>query len=99
MMDRRGWVAGDRQTGKVTTYTSKTIIIMETTRKFKTTIQCGGCLAAVTPSLNQAVGEGKWQVDINHPDKILTVQAGTPDEDTVIAAVNKAGFKAEPVQS
>ncbi|GGC29636.1 hypothetical protein GCM10011386_22060 [Parapedobacter defluvii] len=70
---------------------------METTLKFKTTINCGGCLAAVTPSLNQSVGEGNWQVDINNPDKILTVNANAADADTVVAAVSKAGFKAESV--
>ena len=71
---------------------------METPLKFKTTINCGGCLAAVTPSLNQSVGEGNWQVDIDNPDKILTVHAGTADADTVITAVSKAGFKAESVE-
>ncbi|MBK1440410.1 heavy-metal-associated domain-containing protein [Parapedobacter sp. ISTM3] len=65
--------------------------------KFKTTIHCGGCVAAVTPSLNQAVGEGKWQVDINNPDKVLTVAADTATEEVIIAAVGKAGFKAEPL--
>lgn len=72
---------------------------METTHKFKTTINCGGCLAAVTPSLNQSVGEGNWQVDIDNPDKILTVNADAADAETVVAAVNKAGFKAESVES
>ena len=72
---------------------------METTLKFKTTINCGGCLAAVTPSLNQSVGEGNWKVDTDNPDKILTVNADAADADTVIAAVGKAGFKAEPIQS
>ncbi|MGK6352790.1 heavy-metal-associated domain-containing protein [Parapedobacter sp. DT-150] len=71
---------------------------METTLKFKTTIQCGGCLAAVTPSLNQAVGDGNWQVDIDNPDKVLTVDATAGTQDTIIAAVNKAGFKAEPLE-
>ncbi len=70
---------------------------METTLKFKTTINCGGCLAAVTPSLNQSVGEGNWQVDINNPDKILTVNANATDADTVVGAVRKAGFTAESI--
>jgi len=71
---------------------------METTLKFKTTINCGGCLAAVTPSLNQSVGTGNWHVDIDNPDKILTVNAGAADADTVVAAVSKAGFKAESIE-
>ncbi len=65
--------------------------------KFKTTINCGGCVASVTPALNSAVGEGNWQVDINDPAKILTVDSDTVNKATVIEAVNKAGFKAEPI--
>jgi len=66
--------------------------------KFKTTINCGGCVASVTPSLNQSVGEGNWQVDIDNPDKILTVDADAATADAVIAAVNKAGFKAASIE-
>lgn len=65
--------------------------------KFKTTINCGGCVAAVTPSLNGAVGKGNWQVDINDPDKVLTVAVQAATEEAVINAVAKAGFKAEPL--
>ncbi len=65
--------------------------------KFKTTINCGGCVAAVTPSLNQSVGEGKWNVDTGSPDKVLTVDADTATEQAVVAAVAKAGFKAESI--
>ncbi len=66
--------------------------------KFKTTINCGGCVASVTPSLNQAIGQGNWQVDINDPAKVLTVESENVSGETVIAAVNKAGFKAEIIE-
>ena len=62
---------------------------------FKTNIKCGGCIAAVTPFLNEAVGEGHWQVDTQNPDKILTVSAATATQ--VKQAVEKAGYKAELV--
>lgn len=66
------------------------------TLKFKTNIKCSGCIAASTPFLNQATGEGKWKVDTDNPDKILTVEAGNGvDEKTVIEAVQKAGYTAE----
>lgn len=54
-------------------------------------------MAAVTPSLNGAVGKGNWQVDINDPDKVLTVAVQAATEEAVINAVAKAGFKAEPL--
>ncbi|GAB3991792.1 hypothetical protein GCM10028807_22870 [Spirosoma daeguense] len=64
---------------------------------FKTNIKCGGCIATVTPFLNDAVGEGHWQVDTHNPNKVLTVEA---DNDTVVRqAVEKAGYKAELINS
>ena len=64
------------------------------TIKFKTTIKCSGCVANVTPFLNEALGENKWEVDITNPSKILTV-SGEQDETKIIKAVEKAGYKAE----
>ncbi len=65
------------------------------TIKLKTNIKCGGCIATVTPFLNQSVGEGNWQVDTQNPDKVLTVNADGVTTETVKAAVVQAGFKVE----
>jgi copper chaperone CopZ len=65
--------------------------------RFKTTINCGGCIKAVTPTLNQQVGASHWQVDTNHPDKILTVTSGQVSVAQVLAAVEQAGFKITPL--
>jgi copper chaperone len=66
------------------------------TLKFKTNIKCGGCVAGVTPQLNQLTDIKKWEVDLENPDKILTVE-GKDDLEAqeVIDAVESAGFKAE----
>ena len=53
------------------------------TIKLKTNIKCGGCIATVTPFLNESVGAGNWQVDTRNPDKILTVQTEAVTADTV----------------
>lgn len=66
------------------------------TKKYRTNIKCTGCVDAVTPYLNQAVGEGKWQVDLNDPSRILTV-TGESEKDAVIRALEKAGYKAEKI--
>ncbi len=65
------------------------------TIKLKTNIKCGGCIATVTPFLNQSVGEGNWQVDTQNPDKILTVNTDSLTAEAVKGVVVKAGFKAE----
>lgn len=63
------------------------------TLQFKTNINCGGCIKAVTPTLNQEVGAGNWQVDTANPDKILTISSDQLTPEQVVNAVEKAGFK------
>lgn len=66
------------------------------TLKFKTTIKCAGCIAKATPFLDEKVGKDNWEVDIQNPDKVLTVvRDENLGEDEVIKAVQEAGFKAE----
>jgi copper chaperone len=65
---------------------------------FKTNINCGGCVAAVTPFLNNESAISEWKVDTNDPEKILTVTAAdtvTPGQ--VIEQVTRAGFKIEEI--
>lgn len=62
---------------------------------FKTNIMCGSCVAKVTPILNEAVGELQWTVDTLNPKKILTVTTQDLNEEEVISAVEKSGYKAE----
>lgn len=70
---------------------------METV-KFKTTIKCSGCVATVTPYLNEVVGENNWQVDTQDPNKILTVNTNdTTKENEVIQKLQQAGYKAEKI--
>lgn len=66
------------------------------TLKFKTTIHCGSCIRAVTPTLDGAEAIASWSVDTDHPDKILTVETDLPAEG-VVALVEDAGFDAEPL--
>jgi copper chaperone len=65
--------------------------------KFKTNINCGGCIATVTPNLNALKGVTKWSVDTNNPSKILTIESegATPSE--IINTLSAAGYKAELV--
>ncbi len=64
------------------------------TIELKTNIMCSSCVAKVTPNLNEVAGETNWNVDIQNPNKILTISAGDITEEEVINAVEKAGFKA-----
>jgi copper chaperone len=65
------------------------------TLQFKTNINCGGCVKAVTPTLDAAPAIQSWQVDTARPDKLLTVTGElTPAQ--VVELVAKAGFQAQP---
>jgi copper chaperone len=61
---------------------------METV-KFKTSIKCMGCVATVTPYLNEAVGEHNWQVDLQSPEKVLTVNIDDTDKNKETTVIKK----------
>ncbi|HWW39715.1 heavy-metal-associated domain-containing protein [Pedobacter sp.] len=66
------------------------------TLKFKTNIKCGGCIATVTPFLNDLETVQSWKVDVDNADKVLTVE-GSASAPEVIDVLNKAGYKAEKI--
>lgn len=65
--------------------------------KFKTTINCGSCVAKVTPVLDNLADVQKWEVDTANPDKILTVHGEDIDEADLVKSLQKIGFKAERI--
>jgi len=64
--------------------------------KFKTNINCGGCIAKFTPHIKDAQGVQAWSVDTTTPDKVLTIE-GDLTESEAIALVTKAGFQVREV--
>lgn len=69
------------------------------TLKFKTNINCGGCIAKVTPSLNQVKGIKKWEVDTANPQKILTVETEELTEADIIKTLMEVGYNAERIDN
>ncbi len=65
--------------------------------KFKTNINCGNCVKAVKGFLNDVRGLESWEVNTDHPDKILTVKGEQLQEADVIEAVEDAGFDISPL--
>jgi copper chaperone len=63
--------------------------------KFKTNIKCGACETAVTPHLDK-LENTSWEVDLKHPDRILTVKGDT-EEQQVVQAIEEAGYTAQPI--
>ncbi|NLC87058.1 MAG: heavy-metal-associated domain-containing protein [Bacteroidales bacterium] len=67
------------------------------TIKFKTNINCSNCVAKVTPFLDKKVGKELWSVDIDNPDKILTVETDDLTSDDIVKTVKRTGFEAEAI--
>ncbi|WP_299761327.1 heavy-metal-associated domain-containing protein [uncultured Pontibacter sp.] len=65
--------------------------------QFKTNINCGGCVSKVTPILNSTEGVCEWNVDTTKREKVLTVKTDSLSAGEIVATVEKAGFKAQPL--
>jgi len=64
------------------------------TLRFKTTLSCQGCVATITPFLEQLNGIDEWSVDLTSSERILTIR-GTVSPEAVIQKLEEAGYKAE----
>jgi copper chaperone CopZ len=64
-----------------------------TTKYFRTNLNCGSCVAAVTPFLNGSPSIKQWSVDTADPRKILAVEGTGVSRDSVERLVSDAGFK------
>ncbi len=62
------------------------------TLKFKSNINCDGCIAKVTETLDKAVGHENWNVDIKNPDKVLTLIEENLDEAELKESLSKLGY-------
>ncbi len=66
------------------------------TLKFKTNINCSGCVAAVTPALDGLKDIQHWEVDTASPNKILTINADeSMAEARVVESLKQKGYRAE----
>lgn len=59
---------------------------------FKTNLNCGGCVAAVKPYLDNNPLIERWMVDTDDPDKVLTVEGLEISSEAVERDVALAGF-------
>ena len=71
-----------------------------TTYQFKTNIRCEGCVAKITPYLQAIQAVDNWQVDLQSPERRLTVRAAdnTNINELVTQQIKKAGYQIEQIQ-
>ena len=66
---------------------------------FKTNIKCSGCIQAVKPHLDNLSEVANWDVDLENPDKVLSVKASKDAEGMIIQAVKAAGYEISKIKS
>ncbi|MCK9426461.1 MAG: heavy-metal-associated domain-containing protein [Ignavibacteriaceae bacterium] len=65
---------------------------------FKTNIKCNGCIAKVTPFLNGEKQIEEWDVNLENPDRVLSIKTESFSAEAVTELVKKAGYNAEEIK-
>ena len=66
--------------------------------KFKTNINCSGCVSKVNPFLDNLDGVESWEVNTTVDDKVLTVKTTNETNEEIIDAVEEVGFFANKIE-
>ena len=65
--------------------------------KFKSKINCTGCLSKVKPVLDSEDRIETWEVDLQSDDRILTVKTNGMEVEEVQGKLAEVGFEAEEI--
>ena len=65
--------------------------------QFKTNIHCEGCIEKVAPYLNANNEIRSWSVDIQNPNKILTIETDNLTNEMIKEIVKKAGYDVKEI--
>lgn len=63
----------------------------------KTDLSCTHCVKKVEPVLKSEPGIINYSIDLEHPDKLVTISSDGVDIDSIIANFKAVGYKAEKV--
>jgi hypothetical protein len=61
--------------------------------RFKTNLKCKNCILNVTPLLESNNSIEDWELHLNHPDKLLEVNATDDVSEEIITMIKKAGYQ------
>ncbi|MBI9032932.1 MAG: heavy-metal-associated domain-containing protein [Bacteroidales bacterium] len=64
---------------------------------YKTNLKCNGCVAAVSPLLKEFEGIKTFNVDLENPDRILSIESERMNEEKMIQAVMDLGYQIEKI--
>lgn len=67
---------------------------METTI-LKTDLHCDSCVSKIEPVLNADTSISDYSINLDHPDRIITINSEELDVQDIISKISKVGFKAD----
>lgn len=65
--------------------------------RYRTSIMCNGCIAKVKPILDSAEGVASWSVNLDTPERILTIVPDGVVKEELLAQLRGAGFTIERI--
>ena len=63
----------------------------------KTDLSCKHCVMKVEPVLKSETGIVDYSIDLEHPDKLVTISSEGANIDSVITGFKKTGYSAEKI--
>jgi len=63
----------------------------------KTDLSCQHCVKTVEPILKNESGIKNYEINLEHPDNLVTIESEGADIGNVIGKFNEAGYRAEKV--
>ncbi|NOR74119.1 MAG: hypothetical protein GQ525_03055, partial [Draconibacterium sp.] len=61
----------------------------------KTDLHCNSCVSKVEPFLKGESSIKKYSFNLNHPEKLVTIDSDNLNLKTIVSLFGKAGYKAE----
>lgn len=68
------------------------------TYRFKTNINCSGCVETVRPYLEANSEIVRWEVETSDKDKVLTVETENLSPEIIEETIRRSGYKIEPIK-
>jgi copper chaperone len=65
--------------------------------QLKTDLSCRHCVKAVEPILKNESGIKNYDINLEHPDKLVTIESEGADINRIIGQFNEAGYQAEKI--
>lgn len=61
-------------------------------RTYNSNINCDRCVSTVSTVLNDHEGVKDWEVDLEHPDKKITIDLDPEQEKVILTKLNDLGY-------